>query len=148
MRLYQHVVASGFVSGVVYGVTRSPTIAAVCFFTGFLVDLDHLLDYWMSYPLRFDLPHFFKTCEEYKLVKVHLWLHSLELLPILALITWFTRSAAIAGFTIGLAQHLLFDYLANRIYPESYFVLYRWGMGFVNEKVFDVPEEFRNGHRS
>src|SRR3989339_184496 len=202
MRLHQHIVASGLVSSAVYGATRSPTIAIACFFTGFLVDADHLLDYWMSYPLSlnpefaigrgirrtmrdfffrkklnrsqryafaffvekasalfasvlapiaksgFNLPHFFKTCEEYRLVKVYLWFHSLELLPILALAAWLTRSPAMAGFTIGLAQPLLFDHLGNYIYPKSYFILYRWKMGFVNEKVFDVPEEFRHGHGS
>jgi hypothetical protein len=130
---------SGALSAGIYGISGTPALALGSFAAGFLIDLDHLVDYWREYPFRFDVRHFFSTCNEYRLNKTYLWLHSLELLALLAPLAFLLRSALLAGIALGAAQHLLFDHLFNRSYPQTYFFFFRMRQGFENRKVFRIP---------
>lgn len=141
MRLYEHVAVSVVVSFTVYAITKSFIIAISSFLAGVFIDVDHLIDYWFEHPFRFDIVHFFKTCEEYHLKRVILIFHSIELLLFLGFLVYILREPLLLGITIGIAQHILFDQLFNRIYPFTYFFVYRFNQGFVNEKVFDVPKD-------
>ena len=141
MRLHQHVVASGILSGGIYALTRSPEVAAGSFVTGVFMDLDHIFDYWMAHPFKVDLAHFFETCEEYKLPKTYLFLHSFELVVPLSLLAYFTRSPWITGFLLGWAPHMVFDYFVNGAYPFSYFIVYRMANKFDITKVFFPPPD-------
>jgi hypothetical protein len=61
MRLHQHIAVSSVVSLGLYAWTQSLPIAISSFLAGFLLDLDHLIDYWREHPAKIDLIHFFKT---------------------------------------------------------------------------------------
>ncbi|MCX5781983.1 MAG: hypothetical protein NT145_04685 [Elusimicrobia bacterium] len=141
MRLTQHIAVSSIVSLGLYAWTQSFPIAISSFLAGFLLDLDHLIDYWREHPIKFDLIHFFKTCEEFRLVKVYLFLHSIELLLPLGFLAYYSRSPWVLGFLIGFSQHMLFDHLLNPVFPYTYSFFYRWNKGFANEKVFDIKKQ-------
>jgi hypothetical protein len=135
----QHVIASGILSGGIYALTRSPEAAAGSFVTGIFMDLDHIFDYWVAHPFKMDIAHFFETCEEYKLPKTYLILHSFELVVPLGLLAYFTRSPWLMGFLLGWIPHIIFDHFMNRTYPLSYFFVYRMVNKFNITKVFLPP---------
>ncbi len=143
MRLHHHIALSGIVAAASYLVGAPPRLAVAAFVTGFMLDVDHLADYWREYPTSLDVRHFFKTCEEYRLRKVYLWLHSIELLALMLLLAAVMRNAWVYGIALGWFQHLLFDYIGNDVHTKSYFFSYRWSKGFANEKIFDIPHEYR-----
>jgi hypothetical protein len=138
MRLHEHGIASMVVSGGVYALTGSVPAAAASFISGILIDTDHVIDYWIQHPFKLDLAHFFRTCEELRLIKVRLVLHSLELILLLGFLVVMTRSSVLLGVSIGFAQHLAFDQWYNSVDPRTYFLLYRMGVGFKNERIFRV----------
>jgi hypothetical protein len=136
---------SGLISAGIYSASRSLTITLVSFAAGFLIDLDHVIDYWRAYPLCCDIRHFFRTCQEYRLDSLTLFLHSWELLVLLCLFAYLTRSAIALGLALGFTQHLLFDQFGNFVFPASYFFIYRYRHHFRGEAIFEIPPAFRDG---
>jgi hypothetical protein len=143
MRLYQHMAVSGVISAGVYAASRSVIVAGTSFLAGFLIDLDHIIDYWLTHPWRFNVRHFFVTCEEYRLKSIYLFLHSWELIIMLCLLSYVSRSAVALGLMLGFVHHLVLDQIFNYVYPAGYFFIYRWKVGFLCDAVFDIPEVFR-----
>jgi hypothetical protein len=146
MRLYQHVIASGIISGGIYVVSGSPALAVSSCAAGFLVDVDHLFDYWKQHPLSFDIPHFFRTCNEYQLKKAYLLFHSWELLLLAALVAYLSRSVWVVGIALGLIQHMAFDQICNKMHPFSYFLIYRIVKQFKAEAIFDLQSLTDKSH--
>lgn len=140
MRLSRHMAVSAAVSGGAYALSGSVPLAVSSFFTGFLIDLDHIFDYWFQHPFSTDLWHFFEICEEYRLKKVFLLAHSLEFFPLLALFSYYTRDPWVVGFSVGWAQHMAFDVAFNRSFWFSYFLTARAAKGFECGRIFRVPE--------
>lgn len=136
MQLKQHCIASAAVSGALYAATGSPALTAASFAAGVLIDVDHLIDYWLTKPFSFDIPDFFRTCEATQLASARLYLHSIELLFVLGAAAYLTRSPWIAGLVIGAGQHLALDQALNPVGPKSYFFLYRRSRGFAFRDVF------------
>ncbi len=140
MRLYQHVIASAAFGAAVYGMTGSAPMAAASVVSGTLIDLDHILDYWRDRPFSFSVRDFFEVCEGYRLTRVFLLMHSLELTVPFFFLAWLTRGPVVTGLALGWAQHMLLDQLANRIHPGTYFFFWRMRRGFDNPSVFIIPE--------
>lgn len=136
MRLHHHAIASTLIGAGLYGLTGSLPLAASSFAAGVFIDIDHLADYWREHPRSCDLRHFFATCHRYGLRQVYLVLHSLELLPLLGLALYLIRGEVMLGLFIGFAQHMALDHLYNRTHGPSYLFIYRWRLGFYNDKVF------------
>jgi hypothetical protein len=143
MRITNHLIASTVFSSGVYFITKSPTIAASSFFVGIFLDLDHVIDYWRQHPGSLDVKHFIETCEKYRLKIITLIFHSYELLFVVALLVFLTKSRLLFGASLGLAQHLFLDSIGNDINPDysSYFIIYRWRVGFSSDKVFSHKEK-------
>lgn len=136
MRLHHHTIASTLISAGLYSLTGSLPLAASSFAMGVFIDLDHLGDYWREHPGSCNIRHFFATCHEYGLRQVYLVLHSLELLPFLALALYLIRGDVMLGLFIGFAQHMALDHYYNRTHGPSYLFIYRWQHGFLNAHVF------------
>ena len=140
MRLPKHIAASAATSAGIYAATRSVEMAVWSFLAGFLLDIDHLLDYWREYSFNIDIKRFFATCHECDFTITKLYFHSIEAIILLCAAAYFTRSILITAITLGMTQHLIFDQLINKVYPASYFFIYRWRNGFKATKVFDNIE--------
>jgi hypothetical protein len=136
MQLKQHIIASAAISAGIYAATKSADMAISSYITGVFIDIDHLIDYWRDRPFNFNLPKFFSTCKDCDLTKTSLALHSFELLMLTVAAAFLTRSVLLAGIAFGLCQHLALDQLTNKVYPKSYFFIYRWRHGFKSGSVF------------
>ena len=115
----------------------SPSIA--CFLAGWLVDIDHIWDFYKNGCRGFGIKKFIYAMESGKIKKAYFLLHSYELLLILAILCFFTYPNHILSFTtIGIAIHLFLDQLFNPIRPFTYFTTYRILNGYKTEIILKV----------
>jgi hypothetical protein len=110
-----HLATSIALSAGVYASSGSTALAAGCFAGGFLIDVDHYLDYivfegqWRRPDPASFLRYYF-TGQAQKMV---LPLHSLELMMALTMLTAIAPHPLLTGYLAGAAMHLLFDVLVN-----------------------------------
>jgi len=145
-----HLATALALSGAAYAVSGSPEAAAGCFAGGFLIDVDHYLDYlvfekqWRQPgPLSF-LRYYFTNSPQ----KVVLPLHSMELMGILLVVVISHPWPLLAGYWLGAAMHLIFDILINGEYALKravcfYIFAYRVSKRFAAADLMDrvvVPE--------
>jgi hypothetical protein len=136
-----------------YAVTGSAELAAGCFARGFLIDLDHYLDYltvegqWRR-PSPFEFLRYYFGHRYRRLV---LPLHSLELMAALAALAVAWPRGALLGYLLGALLHLALDVLVNgqQILRQPllfYSLTYRARLGFARERLIarlEIP--FRAG---
>lgn len=137
-----HLATAAALGGVAYSVTGSGEVAAGCFAGGFLIDVDHYLDYlvfekqWRRpSPLTF-LSYYFTFSPK----RFVLPLHSAELMAILFAILLFRPWPLLVGYWFGAAMHLTFDMLVNGEYALKrvmlfYIFTYRAAHGFAAEQL-------------
>jgi len=107
--------------------TRDMYSSISCFLAGWLVDIDHVWDFYKNVGKDFNVKRFvnaFENNEEIK--KTYLYLHSYELLFGLIFLCFFTHFNYLLSFTtLGFAVHLVFDQIFNPVKPLTYFITYR-----------------------
>jgi hypothetical protein len=96
-----------------------PTIAPLV--SGFLIDADHLLDYYLH-----------RSSPSGRSRRVFLALHGWEFLLLVALLEMGPlRRLSAHGLTLGWLAHLTLDQLTNESrHPLTYSILFRWARGF------------------
>src|SRR5262245_36312790 len=106
-----HLATSIALSGVAYASTGSVEATAGCFAGGFLIDVDHYLDYllfekqWRRPGPRSFLRYYFKARPK----RCVLPLHSAELMTVLFFVLSFHPWPLLVGYWFGAAMHLIFD---------------------------------------
>ncbi len=136
-----HVIASGFISALVWVFFKSFGCAVVSFLSGILIDSDHIIDYYANHGFTFKIKTMYYACVDIKLKKVYIILHSYELIALLwVLICLFSLSNIWKAFAIGLTQHLIIDQVTNPIKKPGYFLTYRIINGFKREHI--INKEF------
>jgi len=139
-----HLATSIALSGVAYASTGSIEAAAGCFAGGFLIDVDHYLDYlffekqWRRPGPRSFLSYYFKARPK----RCVLPLHSAELMTFLFAVLWFHPWPLLVGYWFGAAMHLIFDVLVNGDYaikrPLLFYVFsYRFSYNFATSALLD-----------
>ncbi len=110
-----HLATSLGLAALSYAVTGSIEGAAGCVAGGFLIDVDHYLDYLLFEkqwrrpgPLSF-LRYYFS----YNPQRLVLPLHSLELMTLLLIVIAFYPRPLLMGYWAGAIMHLIFDILIN-----------------------------------
>jgi len=132
-----HLATSVALGGVAYAVTGSIELAVGCFTGGFLIDVDHYLDYivfekqWVRPGPASFLRYYFRN----ELKWVVLPLHSFELMAVLTIIALWYPQPLLVGYLVGAAMHLVFDIAVNGDYSirnrySFYFLAYRAKHGF------------------
>jgi len=102
---------------------------------GFLIDLDHVLEYLIVFRGHFNFQYFFEGRQFLLSEKLHLYFHAWELIPVFLLIAYFYRNnklikiIAIAIAFSG-AVHLTSDVAINRVPLKFYSFIYRASNGF------------------
>jgi hypothetical protein len=149
-----HLATSAALAGVAYAVSGSLPVAAGCFAGGFLIDVDHYLDYlvfekqWRRPgPLNF-LRYYFGYCPQ----KLVLPLHSFELMTVLAVINLLYPTRLLVGYWFGAAMHLVCDILVNGDHALKrpvlfYFFGYRISQKFAAKDLLDVIVPAEAGKR-
>ncbi|MDD5627260.1 MAG: hypothetical protein PHW01_04615 [Patescibacteria group bacterium] len=128
MRIKIHVLSSTLLAFTFYYFTRSLTGAIALLFTGVILDLDHLLDFWKSRPRNPCNIKEFLHPENYmrRNSKVLVPLHSYEIVILLWLITWqFHERAILVALACAFTLHLILDDIGNELKTFSYFLIYR-----------------------
>src|SRR5206468_1223670 len=149
-----HLATAIALSGVAYASTGSVEAAAGCFAGGFLIDVDHYLDYlffekqWRRPgPLSF-LSYYFKGRPQ----RVVLPLHSAELMTLLFAVVLFHPWPLLVGYWFGAAMHLTFDVLVNGEYAIKrafvfYIFSYRAHHRFAVAELLDIKRIPQAGER-
>ena len=149
-----HLATAIALSGVAYASTGSVEAAAGCFAGGFLIDVDHYIDYlffekqWRRPgPLSF-LSYYFKGRPQ----RVVLPLHSAELMTLLFAVVLFHPWPLLVGYWFGAAMHLTFDVLVNGEYAIKrafvfYIFSYRAHRRFAVAELLDIKRVPQAGER-
>ena len=142
MRVRAHITTSIILSAILYLIFKSIPMSISAFLSGVLIDLDHVLECYMNFGPRFNMFNTIKVCESCQLKKAHLFLHSYELLLILAFVIYWQNLGQIwYGIAIGLTMHILLDMMFNCLYPNSLFFVKRWKVGFDALKIIDIEAQ-------
>ena len=121
-----HIAASTVISALLFGITKSVGITMVSFFTGFLIDIDHVFDYVREYGFQVSREKFFRVFYENRFRKLLLVFHGWEWIGILFLLARYCdRSGWALGMAIGALQHLVLDQIGNTVTGPGYFFVYR-----------------------
>jgi len=138
-------VASGWLVGWYFGRTILGIVAGVL--GGFLIDLDHVLEYFLVFGLRFNLIYFIQARQFLTSGRLRIWFHAWEYVPLFFLAAWLVRAETAAmvfllAFNLGNLVHLVSDCFINHMPFSAYSLIYRWRQGFVIEKLF-IPEQYQ-----
>lgn len=131
-----HLITTAIAGAGVYAATGSAPLVAGLVAGGFLMDVDHALDYVLFERQRDLRPGaFLRYYLSGKTQRVVLLLHSYELVALLALAAWATGAVPLWGYLLGVALHLPLDIIFNgRIHARSlvpfYSFAYRCRVGF------------------
>src|SRR5438128_8792493 len=137
-----HLVTTAVAAGVGLAATGSVPFAAGIVVGGFLIDVDHAVDYLIVERQRELTPAaFLRYYTEGRARRAVLALHSYELFLALAVLAWWLDSTWLAGYLAGGAMHLgLYIGFNGRLTPRNIFAFYslgfRWARDFDAEALF------------
>src|SRR5262247_3798223 len=140
-----HLVTSLGLSALAYAATGSREAAAGCFAGGFLIDVDHYLDY-IVFEKQWRRPgplHFLQYYFSYRPKRLVLPLHSLEVMTTLLFVMLVRPWPFLVGYWLGALMHLTFDVLVNGDYalkkPVRFYIFsYRASFRFSADELLDV----------
>lgn len=112
---------------------------------GFLIDLDHVLEYFFTFGFHFNLTYFIEARQFLISNKFFLIFHAWEYIPVLLLIAWLLRrrkniTVFLLALTFGGMIHLASDCIINDYPPRNYSIIYRASKGF-NASYLLSPEQ-------
>ena len=109
-----HLVTTALACAAVYAGTESVALTAGLAAGGFLIDVDHMVDYVLFERQRDLRPgSFLRYYLSGKVQRVVLVLHSYELLVLLAAVAWLTSVEWLWGWVFGMLLHLPLDIVFN-----------------------------------
>ena len=139
MKLKQHITISLFFSAFLYAISKSWIIFGSSLISGVLIDLDHILDYFMAYGINIRVKQFFEVCHNLKISRVRLIFHSWELLFLLSICAFVMRwNPWVVGTIVGFTQHIVLDQIFNKPNKWTYFFFWRLKKGFSSKRCFRI----------
>ena len=139
MKLKQHITISLFFSAFLYAISKSWIIFGSSLISGVLIDLDHILDYFMAYGINIRVKQFFEVCHNLKISRVRLIFHSWELLFLLSICAFVMRwNPWIIGTIVGFTQHIVLDQVFNKPHKLTYFFFWRLKKDFSLQRCFRI----------
>jgi hypothetical protein len=139
----KHIVISVSLGAVFWVITKSLTAGALCALGGFIIDIDHGIEYvWRFGVKRLTVKRILAACKQtyegkeiFPFYKLHLFFHSFELAIIFVLISVIAGSLYLMAFSIGFSSHLIIDAVFNKRPALFYFLLWRMKNGFVAQRL-------------
>jgi hypothetical protein len=147
-----HLITTAIAGAAVYAATGSTSLVAGLAAGGFLIDVDHALDYLVFERQRDLRPSaFLRYYLSGRTRRVVLLLHSYELVALLALVAWATALVPLCGYLLGVALHLPLDIVFNgRFHARSlvrfYSFWYRCRLGFRSADLIGLTPMRPAGH--
>lgn len=107
--------------------------------SGFLIDTDHLIDYFLyKRSFKFSLREFLTGYFFDYSAKVYVFFHGFEYAFVFILLGFFFKSPVFYTLGLSLFLHLLFDTISNKPVWPTYFILFRLFYKFDHQK-FGFP---------
>jgi len=105
---------------------------------GVLIDVDHILDYYLQQGITLKIKNIYFWCLETRCKFLFIFFHSLELVFLLwIIISLFKLNLFWVAFAIGITQHMVLDVLFNReVNIFGYFLSFRIIKKFRKENIF------------
>ncbi|MBK9142826.1 MAG: hypothetical protein KC777_27335 [Cyanobacteria bacterium HKST-UBA02] len=143
MRTVGHIITSAGVGCVSYWRYKSKPAAVATFLAGWLIDLDHLVDYVRAHGWKPNWARFKEAEHERYSGKLYLPLHSFELLAAFYLLfRGPNKQAYRVGISLSILTHLILDQKCNPArHPLTYFLSHRIA------KKFNADEILKPGYR-
>ena len=139
MRPLQHLKYSTVAAGVLLFTTKSFKVAISCVAAGVLVDLDHLIEYKNYCGDDWNWEEFSSGSyfNEKKTVKVvfHSWEAAVMMWSIVLTRDAVRKKSVLYGIAVGYTLHLILDQIGNDLCFMGYFELYRWLVGWKQDKL-------------
>lgn len=132
--LLRHLAVNTLTALGLYACCRSLSLSLLVFLCGFLIDLDHLIDYFLYYRTKWDLAAFVRGDYARYSRKLYLFLHSWELTAALCLIGMYSRNAVVLSIATGFTGHLIVDQYRTKF---GYFLLFRIAKNFDLDAIFE-----------
>jgi len=136
-----HLVTTAATAAAVYAGTGSLELTAGLVAGGFLIDVDHVVDY-VCFDRQRDLRPgtFLRYYNEAHFSRIVLLLHSYEMALLLAVIAWLANPVWLWGYLLGMALHLPLDLIFNGRYEPNgvvafYSFIYRWRARFRGDRL-------------
>ena len=137
MKPQYHVLSSALLASILYLFFKSWSMALSCFFSGILIDVDHIYDYIREFGFPFKIKDFINTVYNNGISRLTFVFHSWEILFLLGIIAWFTNwNPWIAGILIGFAHHIVLDKLNNGEHLRTYSFVWRMKHNFEFDTTF------------
>lgn len=135
-----HVITSlilGYIVWRIFGLNDRKSLLISLVFTflgGVLIDIDHFLDYFLSFGFNFNYDYFVKGEYFLRSHKAYIVFHAVEYVIVSGLFAIFIRDRRkkmiFAGLALGMLSHLLVDIFLFPNPIKGYFILYRLLHGF------------------
>ncbi len=151
MKLQYHTAFSAVIAGILYMTFKSWGLAAACFISGIVIDLDHIIDVVREHGWSVKTKEFFRICHTAQFDRIFLLWHGWEWLVICAIAAWATEwNPWITGTLIGITFHMILDSYQNSLNLRTYSLIWRWKNDFVFDVVFPklLPVKYKNHNRS
>jgi len=127
----RHALASAVLAAGTAVVTHDAAATAMVLVGGTVIDLDHLVDFFLNRSGKFTPNCFVQMCEQYRLTRFYLLMHSLEwILPFIAASFLLHWPLWVRGLALGLGLHMALDLWGNGIKTRAYLLSYRVARGF------------------
>ena len=138
-------ILSGYFAGKYF--KNMPLAIFIGFCGGFLIDLDHVLEYFLVYGPHFNFLYLTQGRQFLISDQTRLWFHAWDYLPILLIIGYLLRknkTLKIICFTLALAGsvHLITDCFINQVSPQFYSLSYRAYYNFSSQDLIS-PENYQ-----
>ncbi len=153
MKLSAHLLSATIISTSTYILTKSFVISITSLFSGILIDVDHLIDYFIEKnSVSINIKEFFYKCHNGNFRKIFLFFHSYEITFFIVLLYFYIQNDILLGLIIGVWSHMILDILYNtkinfskgsvRIVGYSFF--YRLAKKFDASKFYDCSGMDKN----
>jgi len=144
MRPSIHVVSSLTLGILFWFFTKSIYASFICFISGVLVDLDHIIEYvmhfgWKTLSIRsiYDASKDTTSQKGSKVYpRLYLLFHSSEMAILLAVISLYVKNIYVSAFALGYLSHIAIDSFGNKLNPFTYFILNRRAKRFITRVLF------------
>ena len=114
----------------VWSIWKKPLIALIFgFIGGFLIDLDHFIDYYLAFGGNWQWQYFEKGYQFLKSGNIYILFHGWEyVIVLMGLVFLFKSKVAKTIFlslALGIFFHLVTDVFVDNVPAKSYFLIYR-----------------------
>jgi len=113
-----HLLLSIIIASIIYVfIYQSYLVFVFSIIWGFLIDLDHIIDFWLKYPFSFNLKDFFTGKQFKESWKAYILFHSWEYVIVWIIIFFWLKDDIkylVLSLICSLFMHIILDIITNK----------------------------------